>query len=847
MARDPETSTSIKGKEAEVVKESTAAGTFEDPHKLVFDIKDLCANSVVLYPDQAQITRDIDNVHLQTGVNEITIKNLTGWCQEHSIKVEGKGDAIITDMVVENVMRPIPYTGWFGQPPQNNTPSSDDEDEESQQESESESDLDPEDDPDFSEVRAINEQIRDIRLQIDDAQEEVKNAETQLAALERYGATITAEWAQPEIMTQFLDAYQQNRKILYAQNKTAKLNLSNLQKELAKKEKEKLKTAKKPTAAKAKIAKQKAKERSKKDEAKREKLAQKNANMSLRPNHSYRVKVMVEANADTEASLTLIYLVNNAQWYPRYDLRLDSIAKTGQVIYRAHFENKTYETWRDAKITFSSSAQTFGGLREMVPSLAPWTLSLSKGQNANSEDNTAGLYSIKEQQELAKKGVMFGNKNARNKMNAQQGHILNDYQMKLMLLEQQNKKRLMMARRDDPQILHSQSNSPAQQQALFNQQQVLGNQLQAQAQQQQQQQQKHLARQQMVNNQRPSQQHYQQIQQQQQQDIVQAQAHVPSNIALSNAAGLFGGGAFGASTLGDMPLQPQTAPAPTGFGAAATGFGAAVATGFSEKPENESSDDDEASTLAPARNAMLVAESSSSESYGMTTTYDISGFKTIKSSPLVRRQVIGTIDIPAVNFTSVAVAKLRSAAFLKARFKNTSKHTFLRGTAGLTVDGSFLGQTTIPHCPPDDTISLSLGVDTGVHVSYAKPTLVSSSQGFISKENVTTFKRSIFIHNAKAQMLTLTVLDQVPVSEDERLRVNVVNPKGLREGGEAVKTGTPGAQNLNDKWGTAMAVMKVAGNGEVSYTVKLEKGRSCKLPLEYEVKLPAGEKIWGLT
>ncbi|KAF3907474.1 hypothetical protein AA313_de0200093 [Arthrobotrys entomopaga] len=827
MARDSETSSSVKGKEAELSKlDSGAAGTFEDPHKLVFNIKDLSANSVVLYPDQAQITRDIDNVYLQPGVNEITIKNLTGWCQEHSIKVEGKGDAVITDMVVETVQRMSLYQSVFIPGTNGSTtmvpfnPGSEDEDdEESQDESESESsEIDPDEDPDFAEIRAITAQIKDIRLQIDDAQEEVKNAETQLAALERYGATITAEWAQPEIMTQFLDAYQQNRKILYTQNKNAKLNLSNLEKKLAKKEKEKVKQSKKPTAAKAKAVKEKAKERAKKEKVKREKQNQKNAEKSLRPHHSYRVKVMVEANVETEASLTLIYLVHQAQWYPRYDLRLDSIAKTGQVVYRAHFENKTYETWRDAKITFSSSAQTFGGLREIVPTLAPWTLSLSKDQNINSEDNTAGLYSIKEQQELAKKGVTFGNKNARRK--ASSNHALEDYQMQLMLLEQGNKKRLMMARQETGQtnVTQPQSNV-AQQHAIFSQQQA-----QVAAAQQA---------------------------QQQQQRLVQQQA-IPANIAPapfgSNATtgGFFGGGGslFGASTYHDNSL-PQLAPPPPPP-PPPMGSGGVAVNDFYKKPD-ESSDGDEASTLAPARNAMLVAESSSSESYGMTTTYDVPGLKTIKSSPLVRRQVIGTIDIPAVTFTSVAVVKLRPAAFLKARFKNTSKHTFLRGTAGLTVDGSFLGQTSIPHCPPDDTISLSLGVDTGVHVSYAKPTLVSSSQGFISKENVTTFKRSIFIHNAKSQMLTLTVLDQVPVSEDERLRVNIVNPRGLREGGEGVKTGAPGAANLNDKWGSAVAVMKAAGNGEVSYTVKLEKGRSCKLPLEYEVKLPAGEKIWGLT
>ncbi|KAF3939153.1 hypothetical protein ABW19_dt0206013 [Dactylella cylindrospora] len=787
----------IKGKEADVGSDD-AVGTFEDPHKLTFSIKDLPANSVVLYPDQAQITREIENVQLKPGVNEVTIKDLTGYCQEHSIKVEGKGDAIITDMVVESVGR----SRGFAQ-----SSYSDDESEEEDTEEETEEEQDSDEDPDFADIRKIDEEIKELRVQANDAAEQLRNADIQLQALERYGATITAEVALPETMTQFLDMYQESRKNLYEQHKEAKATITRLEKEYAKKVKERTRKLKSPTAAKLKLEKEKAKERAKKNEKKNEKRDQKLAARSLRPASRFRVKVMVETTTEAEASLTLKYLVNNATWYPRYDLRLDSIAKSGQIIYRAHFENKTYETWRDAKITFSSSAQTFGGLSEVVPIMTPWTLSLRKGAvfgSSSDTDNTAGLYSIKEQQALAKRGVYFGN----NNNNVKNALPMPQQQMHMQQQQIQRQSNIIHAQQAQfpaskaaGGLFGNANNAPAA--SLFGQTQTnigfgstLGD---------------------------------------RERDRDREREHRAYAPAFGTAAAPqpLVGGLFG-STSGEA-TEAVIPPPPGGPGSSGEGGGA------------PGDGDDGASTLAPARAAMMVAESSSFESYGMTTTYEISGLRTIKSSPLTRRQVITTIELPTVTFTSIAVAKLRSAAFLKARFKNVSKHTLLRGVAGLTVDGSFLGQTTIPHCPTDDTVSLSLGVDTGVHVSYAKPTLVSSSQGFISKENVTLYKRSIFIHNAKSQPLTLTVLDQVPVSEDERLRVNVINPKGLREGGEPVKTGAPGSVNLDSKWGTATAIMKATNNGEITYTVKLEKGRSCKLPLEYEVKLPAGEKIVGLT
>lgn len=107
-------------------------------------------------------------------------------------------------------------------------------------------------------------------------------------------------------------------------------------------------------------------------------------------------------------------VVHNASWQPRYDLRLDSISKSGQIVYRAHFSNKTYESWKDAKITFSSSAQTFGGLNEVVPLMAAWNISLGKNRVfGTATDHSDGLYSLKEQSELEKRGVNIAGKKVR--------------------------------------------------------------------------------------------------------------------------------------------------------------------------------------------------------------------------------------------------------------------------------------------------------------------------------------------------------------------------------------------------------------------------------------------------
>src|SRR6202012_3312383 len=107
----------------------------------------------------------------------------------------------------------------------------------------------------------------------------------------------------------------------------------------------------------------------------------------------------------------------------------------------------------------------------------------------------------------------------------------------------------------------------------------------------------------------------------------------------------------------------------------------------------------------------LVFQEGVREEFGLTTTYDVPGVRTLEPSKLARRHVIAQIDLRGVDLSYIIVPKLRAAAFLKAKIKNVSSITLLKGQAGLTLDGSFLGNTVIPRCSPDESFPLGLGVD----------------------------------------------------------------------------------------------------------------------------------------
>ncbi|KAB5576317.1 hypothetical protein GE09DRAFT_620682 [Coniochaeta sp. 2T2.1] len=243
----------------------------------------------------------------------------------------------------------------------------------------------------------------------------------------------------------------------------------------------------------------------------------------------------------------------------------------------------------------------------------------------------------------------------------------------------------------------------------------------------------------------------------------------------------------------------------------------------------------------------LSFQESSPEETGLTTTYDLPGLKSLPSSSTPSKQRVARVSFTSVSFSHTVVPKYKPAAYLKAKLRNGSKITLLKGPVGLTLDGSFMGRSTLPRCSAGDSFTLSLGVDPAIDVAYSKPEVRRSTSGMIfSKEDSSVYTRTTTISNTRAaaaagkSSVRLVVQDQVPVSEDERLRVAIHCPRGLVVGGNPVPAGTPGKPEDKD-WGQGKATLKKAG--EVEWDIELAAGKSVRLVLEYEVAAPGGEGV----
>lgn len=83
------------------------------------------------------------------------------------------------------------------------------------------------------------------------------------------------------------------------------------------------------------------------------------------------VEVRIDAQAACKGLFTLTYYVQNAGWYPSYDIRSDGLSKPVKIVYKANVFQNTGEEWPDVALSLSSSNPTTGLI---APELQTWWL-----------------------------------------------------------------------------------------------------------------------------------------------------------------------------------------------------------------------------------------------------------------------------------------------------------------------------------------------------------------------------------------------------------------------------------------------------------------------------------------
>ncbi len=87
------------------------------------------------------------------------------------------------------------------------------------------------------------------------------------------------------------------------------------------------------------------------------------------------IVITLSAKNKIESNLQVTYLVENASWYPSYNIRVDKLDQPVQLVYKANVQQNTGVDWENVKLTFSNASPNRSGV---VPKLSAYYLSNHK-------------------------------------------------------------------------------------------------------------------------------------------------------------------------------------------------------------------------------------------------------------------------------------------------------------------------------------------------------------------------------------------------------------------------------------------------------------------------------------
>ncbi len=119
----------------------------------------------------------------------------------------------------------------------------------------------------------------------------------------------------------------------------------------------------------------------------------------------------------------------------------------------------------------------------------------------------------------------------------------------------------------------------------------------------------------------------------------------------------------------------------------------------------------------------------------------------------------------------MALPQLCSAPYLQAQLANPLETwPLLAGTAHIYKEGGYIGREPIEYVAPGDSFQLSLGMDE--RISLRRELIHKDTQGTHDCRDSRTYR--LTLHNPFDHIIHLTVVEQIPMSQTDKIQVNLV-------------------------------------------------------------------------
>jgi uncharacterized protein (TIGR02231 family) len=197
-----------------------------------------------------------------------------------------------------------------------------------------------------------------------------------------------------------------------------------------------------------------------------------------------------------------------------------------------------------------------------------------------------------------------------------------------------------------------------------------------------------------------------------------------------------------------------------------------------------------------------------------TITFDIATPYTIPSDGKMQTVEIQRLTTPA-DYKYVTLPKLTQLAYLTANITDWAKLSLQSGEATLYFENSFVGKSYLNVNQLTDTLTLSLGTDNSILVKREKRKDFTARK-VIGANKTETYSFLLTIRNNKANIVKITLNDQIPVSSNSGITVETLELSGGRHN---------------------------AQTGEIKWDLEIKSQETKQIVLTYSVKYPKDKTI----
>ena len=168
----------------------------------------------------------------------------------------------------------------------------------------------------------------------------------------------------------------------------------------------------------------------------------------------------------------------------------------------------------------------------------------------------------------------------------------------------------------------------------------------------------------------------------------------------------------------------------------------------------------------------------------------------------------------------LTVPKRQAAAFLTSKVANSSDFPLLGGAMNVFLDGTFVATSPLRTVMPGEKFDLALGVDDGIGVKHQRVKKFTEDTGLTGSGKRVTYEYLLTVQNHKKSVERVIVVDQIPVSRNEKV---------------VVKQLAPDAREL-----------KPTAEGALKWTLELQPGEKRELTVKFSVDYPNDVNVTGL-